>query len=443
LIDLIGRPAFIAAAEIGAAALELELAAAILAAGPVGAAVATAMAVEGVVLDVQLADALIKVLYDIPNDITTQVMNAFAFDCINGFPGDQSCVDAGGNRIMDPLDDDNFKDHPGIGRAVSPDNIHMFWDPPGPANARLIPGIYGFNQPANIVKGVTMKPICRKIPSTGTATIAGFVRYKGNVVPGARVTGGCCQTTIQPVQDPPLVSPFTMNVKSGGLYKLIARYVDNDGSVTGYPGRGLYGEVIVPLDWNQGPSGHVIEPGAVYSGVLIELLDPPPCMRQIIIEGDIHVYDGHVGGHDENTKHFKDLLFVQAGVPKYMEDPNNKGVFFWKCDTSDPNVQYGLEDVAHETNSPSDEDTSASLDMNVKVTNEQLPESDPDYLAVDATLTGRLNPNDENMTFSSVIHVRRDLTVSLTNGSMDTGGAFSDGVQFNNIKITNQAIEAF
>jgi hypothetical protein len=166
-------------------------------------------------------------------------------------------------------------------------------------------------------------------------------------------------------------------------------------------------------------------------------------MRRIIIEGDIHVYDAHVGGHDENTKHFKDLLMVQAGVPKYAEDPNNPGNFQWVCDTSDPNAQYGLEDTAHESNSPSDEDTSGSLDMDVKIHDKSLPENDPDYLAVDVTLTGTLNPNDENMKVSGVISVRKDMTVSVSNSFMDTGGSFSDGVQFNNIKITNQSAEAF
>jgi hypothetical protein len=441
LIGLIGRPAFIAAAEIGAAALEAALAAAIIAAGPVGAAVVAALANAGVVLDVQLADALIQILYDIPNDITTQVLNELTFDCVNGFPGDQSCVDAQGNPINDPLDDDNFKDHPGLGLAVSPDNIHMFWDPPVVVNADEIHGIYGWNWPAQVIKGVTMHPICRKIPSNGTATIRGLVKYKGKVVAGARITAAC-QSAFQPAQPPDGVRPFTMKVKSGGLYKLVARYVDADGSISGRSGRGLYGEVTVPTNWNQGPNGHVIEPNTTYDAE-IELLDPPQCMRRIIIEGDIHVYDGHVGGHDENTMHFKDLLMVQAGVPKYAEDPNNPGNFYWVCDTSDPNAHYGLEDPAHESNSPSDEDTSALLDMDVKISNASLPENDPDYLAVDVTLMGTLNPNDENMKNSGVIHVRKDMTVSVTNSYMDTGGSFSDGVQFNNIKITNQSAEAF
>jgi hypothetical protein len=175
LIGLIGRPAFIAAAEVGAAVLEGALVAALIAAGPVGAAVATALAAAGAALDVQLASDLVEVLYDIPNDITTQVINAFAFDCVN--PGDSNCVDAAGNPIKDPLEDDNFKNHPGVGRTVSPDNIHMFWDPPSIANVDGIRGIYGFNMPAQIVKGVTMVPICRRIPSTGTATITGLVKY--------------------------------------------------------------------------------------------------------------------------------------------------------------------------------------------------------------------------------------------------------------------------
>jgi hypothetical protein len=363
LIGIIGRPALLVLAEAGAAVLVAELAAAIAAAGPVGAAIAAALKVAGFGLDAQLANALIQLLYDIPDDITTQVINAFAFDCVNGFPGDQHCVDTAGNHINDPLDDDNYKDHPGPGRTVSPDNIHMFWDPPAVANADEVRGIYGYNHPAQPIKGVTMKPICRKIKSTGTATITGFVKYKGKIVAGARITGAC-YSAIQPTQGRDRIAPFTMKVKSGGLCKLIARYVDNDGSVTGHQGRGLYGEATVPTNWKQGPYGHVIEPNTNYD-VIIELLDPPQCMRRVIIEGDIHVYDGHVGGHEENTMHFKDLLMVQAGVPIYTEDPNNLGMFHWTFNISDPNAQYGLEDVAHESNSPSDQDTSANLDMEV------------------------------------------------------------------------------
>lgn len=71
-IDDIGRGAFIVAAEAGAAALVAALI-------PLGGAVAA-------VLDIALAEQLIELLYDMPEDIANQVCNSFAFDCHRGLP---------------------------------------------------------------------------------------------------------------------------------------------------------------------------------------------------------------------------------------------------------------------------------------------------------------------------------------------------------------------
>jgi hypothetical protein len=57
------------------------------------------------------------------------------------------------------------------------------------------------------------------------------------------------------------------------------------------------------------------------------------------------------------------------------------------------------------TGDPAAQDASARLDMHVRITDPSLPESDPDYLAVDVPLTGTLNPSDENMNISGVIRV--------------------------------------
>jgi hypothetical protein len=139
-IDDIGRGAFIVAAEAGVAALSSVL------------SIAT-----GTVFDAAVLAKLIELLYDMPDDIANQMCNAFAFDCIRGFPGDTHCVDAKGNPIKS-VDSDNWSSAPGPGRAVSPDYIHMFWDAPGTANVDMINGLYGCNVPAQLCVGVFNRP---------------------------------------------------------------------------------------------------------------------------------------------------------------------------------------------------------------------------------------------------------------------------------------------
>jgi hypothetical protein len=117
-IDILGRGALAVAASVGAAAL-------------IAALTETGV---GVVVGVVLAEQLIELLYDMPDDIGNQVCNSFAFDCHRGFPSDGHCLDAAGTEIRD-VDSDNWSTAPGDGHAVSPDNIHMFWDAPGSSDA--------------------------------------------------------------------------------------------------------------------------------------------------------------------------------------------------------------------------------------------------------------------------------------------------------------------
>lgn len=281
-LDDIGRGAFILAAESGAAALSSVLATA-----------------TGIVFDVVLLGKLIELLYDMPDDIANQMCNSFAFDCIRGFPGDAHCVDAKGNPIKD-VDSDNWSSAPGPGRAVSPDNIHMFWDAPGLANADVINGLYGYNVPAQLCVGVFNRPKCVLLPSTGTATIAGMVFYKGQSLKGAYVSAAC-QYTITPGQD----RQYVLTVRSGGQYKVIARYEDRQRNVT------LYGEGVTGR-----PGDLPIQPNATVT-VNITLTDPPACMRNIIIQGIIRCDDVYLTGSDSDQTSFSKTLFVQYGVPVF------------------------------------------------------------------------------------------------------------------------------
>jgi hypothetical protein len=431
VINAVGRPAFITAMEAGETAMVAALTAVLIAFPPLAADVEA----SGFGIDLQLCSALLEVLYHIPNKIVNQMLNEFAFDCVDGFPSDNKCVDAIGNPISDPLTSSNYLDHPGSGHAVSPDNIHMFWDRPFFANVDVIRGIYGWNLPADVVVGVIKRPVCQKIRSNGTATITGFVNYKGRVVVGATIVAGC-QRTIQLLDE-----FFTLKVKAGGLCKVVARYYDFDGSLSGHPGRTLYGEVMVPSSWQQ---GNVIQANDYYQ-ITIQLLDPPECMRDVIIEGDITVDDVSMGGTDTHTMHFKTNppLQVQVGTPVYTEI--SQGVFAWVCDTSDP--KSWLHDIGHVSNTPNGDDSNGFLDMDVVIHDQNLPPNDPDFLSVDVTLKATLNPGDDNLSViiaGGPIHVRKDETWTMsTEAFLDTGGFFPDRAHFSNIRITNASKNAF
>lgn len=64
-------------------------------------------------------------------------------------------------------------------------------------------------------------------------------------------------------------------------------------------------------------------------------------------------------------------------------------------------------------------------------------------LSVDVTLSGILNPDGENMSWGpSTFNVPKDQTISLTEGTLDTGGPFNDRAYFRGITIANNAAPA-
>jgi hypothetical protein len=394
-IDDIGRGTFILAAEAGASALVAALI-------PLGGAIVA-------VIDLALAEQLIELLYDMPDDIANQVVTSFAFDCHRGFPGDTHCVDALGREITD-VDSDNWADAPGDGRTVSPDNIHMFWDAPGPSDPReQLRGIYGYNEPVQPVVGVVRRPRCEILPSTGVATIQGFVRFRGRNVRDAYVKANCHHTTSH------LSEPgYTLPVRAGGRYKVVARYKDPVTKKT------VYGERVTGK-----PSDPPMAPGEVLN-LDITLSEPPECMRHVTVTGQVRVDDVYLTGADHADTFYSKTLYVQWGVAHF-----NEGTGTWDVDPDDPAAIARRKDVAT---------TGASVgDSNGGLTIEVSANAD---LSIDVTLTGTLNPGDDDLSQVQTVNVPKDATVTVPEFDLDTGGPFNDRAYFRGITISNDAAQA-
>jgi hypothetical protein len=392
-IDDIGRGAFIVAAEGGVATLALLL----------------LEIFPALVLDTVFLENVIELLYDIPNDIANQVCNAFAFDCFRGGPGDTACVDGRGNEIKS-VDSSNWSSAPGPGRAVSPDNIHMFWDAPGPSDARTMRGLYGYNVPVKLCVGTFNRPVCVLVPSAGRAAISGFVTHNNRVLVGAYVSAGC-ETTVSPGPD----SPYRLNVKSGGRYKVIARYEDpSTGTV-------LYGE---------GVTGAMTDPPLQVDTevwVPIAVIEPPDCMRNVIVQGIIRCDEVYFTGSDSDQQAFQKTLFVQSGVAKFDVDSGAWNV------VADPLTRLADRATA----------SFAVGDSNgVLLVTAAIDPGSSDQ-TVHVTLQGQLNPGDDNLSTDVFkVDVLAGQTIVVTDSELDTGGPFNDRAYFRGITIVNRAASA-
>lgn len=384
-IDDVGRPSFIAAAEGGVAALMALLTPVV---GPVVAGA----------IDAVIAEQLIELLYDMPDDIANQMCTSFAFDCHRGFPGDSSCVDAAGNEITD-VDSSNWSDAPGDGHAVSPDNIHMFWDAPGPSDDKQL-GLYGHNVPVQLVAAVVRRPVCELVPSTGTATLRGFVRYRGRAVAGAYVKVNCQTTTTGPEGD------YQFTVRSGGQFKVVARFEDTQRGIV------AYGERTTGR-----PGDPPIAPNTTVNAD-ITLIDPPVCLRNVVVEGTVRVDDVYFTGADHAETPFRKTFYVQAGVASFDENAGK-----WVVDPNDPAAAARKHDVAQVGASVGDADGELKIEV---IAN--------DLLTVDVTVTGTIGDLSET---HSVLSVTRNTTVTIAEFSLDTGGPFNDRAYFRGLTITN------
>jgi hypothetical protein len=386
-IDMVGRGTFIAAASDGAASLAALLA-----------------PVLGGIAGVALAEQLIELLYDLPNDVANQVCNSFAFDCHRGFPGDLSCVDGDGNPIRD-IDSTNFVDAPGVGRAVSPDNIYMFWDAPGPSDKKIIRGLYGYNEPVALVVAVLRKPLCELVPSPGLATLFGVVRRDGQYVRGAVVKVNCQRSTALDNDG------YQLKVRAGGYHKVVARWRDpNTGMI-------LYGERVTGRPGKDPPLG-----SGQSMNVDIDLSEPPVYLRNVTVTGLVRVDDVYLTGVDHAQTQYAQTLYVQYGVPFYNEDSGN-----WDVDTNDAAGAARLHDTIQVGAAVGDAGGNLRIDVTAR-----------EDLAVDVRLAGTI----KNLSKVVTVTVADAATVTVPEFSLDTGGPFNDRVYFRNITITNAPAQA-
>jgi hypothetical protein len=384
-IDLVGRVAFIAAAAEGSLAV-LSLLTPVV--GPIVAVAITVVFVE----------QLIELLYEMPNTIANQVCNSFAFDCHRGFPADTHCLDGAGNEIRD-VDSTNWADDPGIGRAVSPDNIHMFWDAPGRWDERISRGLYGYNTPAQLVVAAVKRPRCELVARTGTAVVRGFVWHGHDEIIGATVQVNCQKAVTRSDLG------YHFLVGAGGRYKLIARYEDPRTGLV------LYGEATTPP---LAPNQNV--------GVDIHLLEPPECLRNVVVEGVVRVDDVYLTGADHAQTQFRKPLYVQYGVPAFNEASGT-----WDIDPADPAGAARQHDVASVN--------AAVGAANGGLTIEVTANGD---LSVDVTFTGTLG----NLSAQRSVYVPAGGVETVAEFSLDSGGPFNERAYFRGLTITNQATSA-
>lgn len=99
---------------------------------------------------------------DAADDIANQLVNCFASD---------RCSEK---------DDQPWK-QPGVGRAISPDNI-LFWDTPAQG------GVYGYSEPL-VYRPAEFVQLARWVPAPNVGTISGRVLFEGNPVAGVTVKG--------------------------------------------------------------------------------------------------------------------------------------------------------------------------------------------------------------------------------------------------------------
>ncbi len=373
------------------------------------------------VLDVAFATQLIQLLVDMPETVANQIVNAFAFGCYRGFPSDGRCVDAAGNEIGD-INSSNWKDAPGAGVAVSPDNIHMFWDAPGTALPDALQGLYGFNTPVQKFKGFVREPVCELVPSTGQATIKGHVLLSRSLVadsvpaPGAYVSVGCQYVIAQPD------GTFSLTVRSGGQYKVVARLEVPPGVMPEFPsGVILYGEQA---------TGKEFDP-PIAAGAEIEMdivvIPPPACMRQVVVEGKIHIDDVYLTGvdhSDPNDEPFRKTLYVQYGVAVFDSENDT-----WVVADEGPEGRWDSRSVGVGGGG-----ATGVLDINVTANQ---------GFDVDVTLTGTLNPKSDNLKVMKTKNVPPGATVSIDEFDLDTGGLFPDRAYFRDITITNLALQGY
>ena len=225
--------------RIGLAALVALLA------GPVAAAAAFLGVTPSTIAALKLA------IEDMPDDLATQMCNAFAAD-----RADET--------------DARLWATPGEGIAVSPDDIKAFWDPPDLASTdEWWHGLYGTSERMMLTYRRPEPRRKHRIErSHGPARVHGRVLYRGEPISAARVRFGCDTTMTVPERDD---ATYRIEVPAGRYEAVATAYWPATQEL-------LTGRTLVDL-----------EPGHRPEAVDVTLGDPPEWRRLVECRGKVSV----------------------------------------------------------------------------------------------------------------------------------------------------------
>jgi hypothetical protein len=211
----------------------------------------------------QIAGAGGVLVTDAASDLGNQICNTFAFDW------------SGWSDVHEDeaKDSERWKD-PGVGRAVSPDNI-MNWDPPTAFDGETAHGLYGFTEML-IYRApyIEYRQISRwkKVPTKGK--LLGLVRYQGNPVGGAIVSVGG-QSLLSKSS-----GNFEIELPTGGYQVQAGKLMD-----VGY----AEGSTTVTVVAGQSVN------------VTVDLQDPPELYRRLTLRGTMKIEDYENFGDNEHA----------------------------------------------------------------------------------------------------------------------------------------------
>jgi hypothetical protein len=158
----------------------------------------------------------------------------------------------------------------------------------------------------------------------------------------------------------------------------------------------------------------------------INIADPPECMRHVTINGWVRADDVYFTGADHADSLFRKTMYVQWGVADF-----NESTGMWDVDPNDDVAKAQRKDVA--TTGADVGDAHAGLKIEVSAN---------DDLCIEVTLTGTLNPGDDDLSQVKTVHVPNDAKVTVDEFNLDTGDPFNDRAYFRDITISNEAAKA-
>lgn len=205
-----------------------------------------------------------RLFTDAPDDIANQMTNCFSRD---------------GCDTSDK-DSDRWK-NPGIGRAVSPENI-FFWDAPATG------GVYGYSEPLVYRSGEYVPAMVWKA-NVGVGAIAGRVFAQGKPVVNASVTIAGLELFTDDKGE------FHDNLIPQGSYELVASAFINGALLSTRSEVVVISEATTRLD--------------------LILQEPPDYYRRVTIQGSMFIVDDEIGSNETKTVN----IFESAAI-----DPFNR-----------------------------------------------------------------------------------------------------------------------